>query len=58
LPWPSQGLKALGRVRAYTQVARGINTILWRAGDLGCALVSDVDSSELHALASKLAGNM
>ncbi len=57
LPWPSKGLKPLGRARAYTEVARGINTILWRAGDLGYALVSDVDSAELHALALKLAGH-
>ena len=57
LPWPTQGLTPLGKVRAYTEVARGINTILWRNGDLGYALVSDVDASELHALASKLAGN-
>ena len=57
LHWPSKGLKSLGRVQAYSETARGINTILWRDGDLGYALVSDVDSSELHALALKLAGN-
>jgi anti-sigma factor RsiW len=56
LPWPSRGLKPLGRGRAYSTAARGINTILWRDGDSGYALVSDVDASELHALASKLAG--
>jgi len=57
LPWPSKGLQPLGRVRAYTEMARGINAILWRDGDLGYALVSDVDSAELRALALKLAGN-
>jgi anti-sigma factor RsiW len=57
LLWPSKGVKPLGRVRAYAEAARGINTILWRDGDLGYALVSDVDSSELHTLALKLAGN-
>jgi anti-sigma factor RsiW len=57
LPWPKKALEPLGRVRAYTQVDRGINTILWRDGDLGYALASDIDVSELHALALKLAGN-
>lgn len=56
LTWPTKGLTALGRARAYSETARGINTILWRDGDLGYALVSDVDASELRALALKIAG--
>src|SRR5439155_960865 len=39
----------------YTSVSRGFNVILWRAGDLGYALVSDVDARELGRLAAKLA---
>jgi anti-sigma factor RsiW len=57
LPWPSTGVKPLGRVRVYSEAARGINTILWRDGDLGYALVSDVDTSELRTLALKLTGH-
>lgn len=55
LTWPTRGLTPLGRVQAYSEAARGVNTILWRDGDLGYALVSDVDSSELRALAAKIA---
>jgi anti-sigma factor RsiW len=33
--------------------ARGFNVILWRAGDLGYALVSDLDVRELRALAAR-----
>jgi anti-sigma factor RsiW len=55
LTWPTKRLTPLGRVQGYSEAARGINTILWRDGDLGYALVSDVDSSELHALAVKIA---
>jgi anti-sigma factor RsiW len=53
-------------LRADTQVAtepatsatsRGFNVLLWRAGDLGYALVSDVDRAELARLAAKLAAH-
>ena len=38
-----------------TQLAvRGFNVLLWRSGDLGYALVSDVDGSELRTLAAQL----
>jgi anti-sigma factor RsiW len=33
---------------------RGFNVVLWRAGDLGYALVSDLDARELRALAARL----
>jgi len=56
LPWPSRGLETMGSVRAYSTVARGFNVVLWRAGELGYALVSDLDSRELLALAGKLSG--
>ena len=47
LPWPSR------RTEATT---RGFNVITWRGGELGYALDSDVDVSELRTLAAKLAG--
>jgi anti-sigma factor RsiW len=47
LPWPD------GDPRRTTTV-RGFNVVLWRAGDLGYALVSDVDGRDLAELASRL----
>jgi anti-sigma factor RsiW len=48
---------SIGATRATVVSARGFNVVLWRAGDLGYALVSDVDRAELLALAAKLAAN-
>jgi len=56
LPWPDQGLRPVGRAQAHATVARGFNVILWRSGELGYALISDLDPSELTRLAVKLAG--
>lgn len=56
LPWPTSGLQSIGATRASLTTSRGFNVILWRAGELGYALVSDVDASELTGLATKLAG--
>ena len=56
LPWPSRGLEAMGSARASASVSRGFNILLWRAGELGYALVSDVDARELRDLGAKLAG--
>lgn len=56
LPWPTRGLTPIGSAGAYTSVSRGFNVVLWRTGDLGYALVSDVDAKELGRLAAKLAG--
>lgn len=55
LPWPEGGLTPIGGAAAYTTVSRGFSVILWRTGDLGYALVSDVDAQELARLAAKLA---
>jgi anti-sigma factor RsiW len=55
LPWPGRGLAPVGAASAYTASSRGFNVMLWRAGDLGYALVSDVDARELAQLAAKLA---
>jgi anti-sigma factor RsiW len=55
LSWPTRGLQAMGQARAYTTTDRGFNVILWRMGDLGYALVSDVDAHELADLGRRLA---
>ena len=49
LPWPAGG-------RRSTRVERGFNVVLWRAGELGYTLVSDLDAQELSELADRLAG--
>ena len=54
LPWPTRGLEPMGKTQAYLTAARGFNVILWRAGELGYALVSDLDSRELFELGMKL----
>ena len=57
LPWPTRGLAPLGKAQVYKTTGRGFNVILWRAGELGYALVSDLDSQELFQLGAKLSGN-
>jgi len=56
LAWPNRGLEPMGRVAAYATSSRGFNVLLWRAGDLGYALVSDLDAAELRQLGAKLGG--
>jgi anti-sigma factor RsiW len=56
LPWSPTGLQSVGATRVYGTTSRGFNVILWREGELGYALVSDVDAPELRQLAAKLAG--
>lgn len=51
LPWPTSAPSGL-----YTSTARGFNVTLWRQGELGYAIVSDLDASELRQLALRLAG--
>jgi len=55
LPWPTRKLERTGRAEVYRSEARGFNVVLWREGELGFALVSDVSASDLLLLASKLA---
>jgi len=55
LPWPTRGLEPMGNARALLTVSRGFNVVLWRAGDMGYALVSDLDARELLGLGAKLA---
>ncbi len=55
LPWSTRGLEAMGNARVSATVSRGFNVLLWRAGDLGYALVSDLDARELRELGARLA---
>lgn len=54
LPWPTARLEPAGRAKVYRTSARGFNVLLWREGELGYALVSDVNAADLLLLASKL----
>jgi anti-sigma factor RsiW len=57
LAWPGGGLTpAAARPAAHAASSRGFNVLLWRAGELGYALVSDVDATELRQLAVRLGG--
>ncbi len=56
LPWPARGVRDVGGVDVYATAERGFNVVLWRQGELGYALVSDVDASELSRLARLVAG--
>lgn len=55
LPWQAGG-ERMGRATARTSASRGFNVVTWRDGDLGYALVSDVDAKELFALGARIAG--
>jgi anti-sigma factor RsiW len=54
LPWPALGNEAIGAVRGALQTSRGFHVLLWRNGDLGYGLVSDVDESDMRVLAAKI----
>jgi anti-sigma factor RsiW len=59
LPWstvPTASSVSLGHLRATERTTRGFHVLLWRDGDLGYALVSDLDPRELATLAGKIAG--
>jgi anti-sigma factor RsiW len=47
---------AAGRVRAHMEDSRGFHSIVWRDGDLGYALVSDLNRDELRSLAQRIVG--
>lgn len=55
LPWARRGLERIGGVTARVTTSRGFNAIVWREGELGYALVSDVDLPELVRLVGRLA---
>jgi len=54
LPWPSRGLHPLGPLAVDEQRSRGFNVLIWREGELGYALVSDVNLADLEQLAPRL----
>jgi anti-sigma factor RsiW len=54
LKWPLRHDTTLGSLPATSAHLRGFNTLLWQDGDLGYALVSDVDASELQRLGVKI----
>jgi anti-sigma factor RsiW len=56
LPWPLGASVSKGRAPAAAVADRGFNVVLWRSGELGYALVSDVDAAELSQLAGRIAG--
>ncbi len=56
LPWVTRDLVPMGAARAHVASMNGFNVILWRQGELGYALVSDVDLQDLRDLAAKIAG--
>jgi anti-sigma factor RsiW len=47
--------QSLGPVPASASSARGFNVVLWRSGELGYALVSDVSLADLVGLATSFA---
>lgn len=55
LSFPLRTDVPLGQKRASSATSRGFNLLLWREGDLGYALVSDVDAGALTRLANKVA---
>ena len=58
LPWPAQARVSQGQAPAAAVADRGFNVVLWRGGELGYALVSDVDATELNQLAGRIAGRI
>ena len=54
LPWPSRGLTRIGGLETTVTTERGYNVILWRRGELGYALISDVDPDELKQLPARI----
>ncbi|MGZ3438383.1 MAG: zf-HC2 domain-containing protein [Polyangia bacterium] len=55
LPWPTRGLERVGPLAVDARGARGFNVLLWRDGELGYCLVSDVGRADLDALAVRIA---
>jgi anti-sigma factor RsiW len=55
LHWPVSGLRPIGAAQGTVDSRRGFHVALWRQGDLGYALVSDVNEADLLALGAKIA---
>jgi anti-sigma factor RsiW len=56
LAWPAAPAHPIGTSRGTSSTSRGFHVLVWRKGDLGYALVSDVDPRDLDALAAKVEG--
>jgi len=56
LPWPTHDLQRMGRLKARVERSRGFSVVLWRDGELGYALASDLNAAELLDLGAKIAG--
>ena len=54
-PWPTHGLERIGPLEVDAKVSRGFNVLMWRDGELGYCLVSDVNRTDLDALAVRIA---
>ncbi|HEX3773933.1 MAG TPA: hypothetical protein VHV51_05675 [Polyangiaceae bacterium] len=54
LSFPLRSNATIGALAATASHLRGFNTLVWRDGDLGYALVSDVDPNELVRLGLKI----
>jgi anti-sigma factor RsiW len=57
MSWSTRGLEPMGAVRAHVSDDRGFHVILWRQGEQGYALISDVDLRELTRLTVKLSAS-
>jgi anti-sigma factor RsiW len=55
MPWPAIAMQPVGDARGTLESSRGFHVLLWRKGDLGYALVSDVDVKDLETLGGKVA---
>ena len=55
LPFPSRTNTQIAALPSSRITARGFNLLFWREGDLGYALVSDVEATALTRLATKIA---
>ncbi len=53
--WPTLGLRPIGTAQGTVETRRGFHVASWRQGDLGYALVSDVNEADLLTLAAKIA---
>jgi anti-sigma factor RsiW len=58
LPWPALATHPVGGARGTLETSRGFHVLMWKKGDLGYALVSDVDPTDLQTLAAKVAGGV
>jgi anti-sigma factor RsiW len=56
LSFPARGGQPMGRVSAHAMTVRGFSVLLWKDGELGYALVSDLNPSELSQLGTRVAG--